>query len=155
MSKSISLVNSGYQMSSENSCCDLGSSGLLILPVPRKKIHCILPSSPWLADSKTNIPLGVLYIAGLLRDQGHEVVVTSMLDKRYEGNIHLQTLSWTATFICLVSVLLSSGRHLSLLLIFGIVLLTLSWSLEVLIPLMNRLRRRMPADSSSIITKEC
>jgi radical SAM superfamily enzyme YgiQ (UPF0313 family) len=57
--------------------------------IPRKKIHCILPSSPWLADSKTNVPLGVLYIAGLLRAQGHEIVVTSMLDKRYEGNIHL------------------------------------------------------------------
>ena len=68
---------------------NLTSSGLPIRPIPRRKIHCILPSSPWLADSKTNIPLGALYIAGLLREQGHDVMVTSMLDKRYEGNIHL------------------------------------------------------------------
>ncbi len=89
MGKSLSLVNSGYQMSGDSGCCEVTSSGLPIKPVPRQKIHCILPSSPWLADSKTNIPLGVLYIAGLLREAGHEVVVTSMLDKRYEGNIHL------------------------------------------------------------------
>lgn len=82
-------VNSGYQMSREGGACDLTGSGLPLKPVPRKKIHCILPSSPWLADSKTNIPLGVLYVAGLLREHGHDVVVTSMLDKRYEGNIHL------------------------------------------------------------------
>ncbi len=89
MSKMIKLATAGYQMS-DHSLCDTNlDSGLPILPVPRQKIHCILPSSPWLADSKTNVPLGVLYIAGLLRDQGHEVVVTSMLDKRYEGNIHL------------------------------------------------------------------
>jgi len=88
MSKILS-VNSGYQMSQDSACCEVTTSDLPILPVPRKKIHCILPSSPWLADSKTNVPLGVLYIAGLLREQGHEIVVTSMLDKRYEGNIHL------------------------------------------------------------------
>jgi radical SAM superfamily enzyme YgiQ (UPF0313 family) len=46
------------------------------------KIHCILPSSPWLADSKTNIPLGVLYIAAVLREKGHEVFVTSRLGCR-------------------------------------------------------------------------
>lgn len=89
MSKIIKMASSGYQMSDHSLCEKILDSGLPILPVPRKKIHCILPSSPWLADSKTNIPLGVLYIAGLLRDQGHDVVVTSMLDKRYEGNIHL------------------------------------------------------------------
>lgn len=89
MSKMIQMASSGYQMSDHSLCEKILDSGLPILPVPRKKIHCILPSSPWLADSKTNIPLGVLYIAGLLRDQGHDVVVTSMLDKRYEGNIHL------------------------------------------------------------------
>lgn len=89
MSKMIHMASSGYQMSDHSLCETILDSGLPILPVPRKKIHCILPSSPWLADSKTNIPLGVLYIAGLLREQGHEVVVTSMLDKRYEGNIHL------------------------------------------------------------------
>ncbi len=65
------------------------TSGLPIRQIPRRKIHCILPSSPWLADSKTNIPLGVLYIAAVLRDQGHDVVVTSMLDKRVEGRIAL------------------------------------------------------------------
>lgn len=85
----VSSLNSAYQMS-EGGCCDaVTSSGLPLRKIARRKIHCILPSSPWLADSKTNIPLGVLYIAGLLREQGHEVVVTSMLDKRYEGNIHL------------------------------------------------------------------
>lgn len=84
----IDLKNSAYQMSEVGSCAIEGS-GLPLRPVPRKKIHCILPSSPWLADSKTNVPLGVLYVAGLLRAQGHDVVVTSMLDKRYEGNIHL------------------------------------------------------------------
>jgi len=89
MGKSLSLVNSGYQMSGDSGGCEITSSGLPILPVPRLKIHCILPSSPWLADSKTNVPLGVLYIAGILRAAGHDVVVTSMLDKRYEGNIHL------------------------------------------------------------------
>jgi anaerobic magnesium-protoporphyrin IX monomethyl ester cyclase len=69
--------------------CEVTTSGLPIKRIPRKKIHCILPSSPWLADSKTNIPLGVLYIAALLRQEGHDVVVTSMLDKRYEGRISL------------------------------------------------------------------
>lgn len=89
MSKVISLASSAYQMSGEGSCATVTTSGLPLRKISRRKIHCILPSSPWLADSKTNIPLGVLYIAGLLRDQGHDVVVTSMLDKRYEGNIHL------------------------------------------------------------------
>lgn len=65
------------------------TSGLTPRRIPRRKIHCVLPSSPWLADSKTNIPLGILYVAAVLREQGHEVIVTSMLDKRYEGNIHL------------------------------------------------------------------
>jgi len=88
MGKIISLASSAYQMS-EPSACEVQGSGLPLGPVPPKKIHCILPSSPWLADSKTNIPLGVLYVAGLLRAHGHEVCVTSMLDKRYEGNIHL------------------------------------------------------------------
>lgn len=89
MSKIISLTSSAAQMSDLTVCDHVTSSGLPLLPVPRKKIHCILPSSPWLADSKTNIPLGVLYIAGLLREAGHDVVVTSMLDKRYEGNISI------------------------------------------------------------------
>lgn len=80
-------MTSAYQMSEP--CSLTTSSGLPIRKVPRKKIHCILPSSPWLADSKTNIPLGVLYIAAILREQGHDVVVTSMLDKRYEGKIEL------------------------------------------------------------------
>jgi anaerobic magnesium-protoporphyrin IX monomethyl ester cyclase len=88
--KMISLKSSDYQISAGGSCGDtISTSGLPIRKIARKKIHCILPSSPWLADSKTNVPLGVLYIAGLLREQGHDVVVTSMLDKRYEGNIHL------------------------------------------------------------------
>jgi radical SAM superfamily enzyme YgiQ (UPF0313 family) len=85
-----SLKASGYQISAAGSVGDdIRVSGLPLERIPRKKIHCILPSSPWLADSKTNVPLGVLYIAGLLRQDGHEVCVTSMLDKRYEGNIHL------------------------------------------------------------------
>lgn len=46
------------------------------------KIHCIIPSSPWLADSKTNIPLGVLYIAAVLREAGHDVSVTTRLGCR-------------------------------------------------------------------------
>lgn len=82
-------VASGYQMSEAGGCCTVTASGLPIRKVRRKKIHCILPSSPWLADSKTNIPLGVLYIAAVLREAGHDVVVTSMLDKRYEGRIEL------------------------------------------------------------------
>ena len=86
---SVSSLNSAYQMSGDGCCETVTTSGLPIRKIPRRKIHCILPSSPWLADSKTNVPLGVLYVAGLLREQGHDVVVTSMLDKRYEGNIHL------------------------------------------------------------------
>lgn len=89
MGKPLTMASSGYQMSDTSLCEHVSTSGIPIRKIPRKKIHCILPSSPWLADSKTNIPLGVLYIAGLLREQGHDVVVTSMLDKRYEGNIHL------------------------------------------------------------------
>ncbi len=89
MSKPLTMASSGYQMSDPSLCGQVTTSGLPIKKIPRKKIHCILPSSPWLADSKTNVPLGVLYIAGLLRENGHEIVVTSMLDKRYEGNIHL------------------------------------------------------------------
>ena len=89
MSKILTMASAGYQMSDSGLCGTLPSSGLPIKRIARRKIHCILPSSPWLADSKTNIPLGVLYIAGLLREQGHDIVVTSMLDKRYEGNIHL------------------------------------------------------------------
>lgn len=85
----VSSLNSAYQMSGEGCCDTVTTSGLPIRKIRPRKIHCILPSSPWLADSKTNIPLGVLYIAGLLREQGHQIVVTSMLDKRYEGNIHL------------------------------------------------------------------
>lgn len=88
MGKPLTMAASGYQMT-DTSCATVSTSGLPIRRIPRRKIHCILPSSPWLADSKTNIPLGVLYIAGLLREHGHDVVVTSMLDKRYEGNIHL------------------------------------------------------------------
>lgn len=85
----VSSLNSAYQMSGEGCCDTVTTSGLPLRKIRPRKIHCILPSSPWLADSKTNVPLGVLYIAGLLREQGHEIVVTSMLDKRYEGNIHL------------------------------------------------------------------
>ena len=48
----------------------------------RLKVHCIFPSSPWLADSKTNVPLGALYIAAMLREAGHEVFVTSRLNYR-------------------------------------------------------------------------
>lgn len=77
------------RQSTEESWPTFTASGLPVRKVPRRKVHCILPSSPWLADSKTNVPLGVLYIAGLLREHGHDVVVTSMLDKRYEGNIRL------------------------------------------------------------------
>lgn len=85
------LTSSAYQISGAGSVGgDIPTSGLPIRKIRPRKIHCILPSSPWLADSKTNIPLGVLYIAAVLREQGHEVVVTSMLDKRYEGNIHLR-----------------------------------------------------------------
>lgn len=85
----VSSLNSAYQMSGEGCCESVTTSGLPIRKIRPRKIHCILPSSPWLADSKTNVPLGVLYIAGLLRAQGHDIRVTSMLDKRYEGNIHL------------------------------------------------------------------
>jgi len=87
--KPLTMATSAYQMSDTSLCDAVPTSGLPIRQIARRKIHCILPSSPWLADSKTNIPLGVLYIAGLLRANGHDVVVTSMLDKRYEGNIHL------------------------------------------------------------------
>ena len=84
------LTSSQYQISTAGSCGEhVSTSGLPVERIPRRKIHCILPSSPWLADSKTNIPLGVLYIAALLREDGHDVGVTSMLDKRYEGNIAL------------------------------------------------------------------
>lgn len=48
----------------------------------RLKVHCVLPSSPWLADSKTNIPLGVLYIAAILREKGHDVCVTTRLNMK-------------------------------------------------------------------------
>lgn len=89
MGKTFSVVNSGYQMSGDSCSCEVTSSGKPYKHPGRLKIHCILPSSPWLADSKTNVPLGVLYIAAILRDHGHDVVVTSMLDKRYEGNISL------------------------------------------------------------------
>lgn len=70
-------------------CLVASTSGLPLKDIPRRKIHCILPSSPWLADAKTNIPLGLLYIAGLLRAHGHDVVVTSMLGKRTAGGITL------------------------------------------------------------------
>lgn len=89
MSKILTMASAGYQMSDTSLCGEMPGSGLPLRKIARRKIHCILPSSPWLADSKTNIPLGVLYIAGLLREQGHDVVVTSMLDKRYEGHISL------------------------------------------------------------------
>jgi anaerobic magnesium-protoporphyrin IX monomethyl ester cyclase len=89
MGKPLTMAASAYQMSGEGGCGTVSTSGLPLRQIRPRKIHCILPSSPWLADSKTNIPLGVLYIAGLLRAQGHDVVVTSMLDKRYEGHIHL------------------------------------------------------------------
>jgi len=52
-------------------------------------IHIVLPSSPWLADSKTNIPLGPLYIAAELRDAGHNVRVTSLLDRRHNDALVL------------------------------------------------------------------
>jgi anaerobic magnesium-protoporphyrin IX monomethyl ester cyclase len=87
--KRLPVLSSGYQMSEHGACDAVPSSGLPLRKIPRRKIHCILPSSPWLADSKTNVPLGVLYVAGLLREQGHDVVVTSMLSKRYEGHISL------------------------------------------------------------------
>lgn len=89
MSKILTMASAGYQMSDHSLCESVPISGLPLRKIARRKIHCILPSSPWLADSKTNIPLGVLYIAGLLRENGHDVVVTSMLDKRYEGRISL------------------------------------------------------------------
>jgi anaerobic magnesium-protoporphyrin IX monomethyl ester cyclase len=72
-----------------SSCPAPSSSGLPIRPVARRKVHCILPSSPWLADSKTNIPLGLLYIAAVLRDAGHDVLVTSRLDYHKVGTISL------------------------------------------------------------------
>ena len=91
MSNLKTLASSAYQISGAGTCgTTITTSGLPIRTIPRRKIHCILPSSPWLADSKTNIPLGVLYIAAILREQGHDVVVTSMLDKRYEGRITLR-----------------------------------------------------------------
>jgi radical SAM superfamily enzyme YgiQ (UPF0313 family) len=89
MGKPLTMAASGYQMSDTSLCSNVSTSGLPLRDIPRRKIHLVLPSSPWLADSKTNVPLGVLYIAGLLRAHGHDIVVTSMLDKRYEGNIHL------------------------------------------------------------------
>jgi anaerobic magnesium-protoporphyrin IX monomethyl ester cyclase len=54
------------------------------------KIHCVLPSSPWLADSKTNIPLGPLYLASSLRGAGHEVVVTSLLGRGHNDPVEFQ-----------------------------------------------------------------
>lgn len=54
------------------------------------KIHCVLPSSPWLADSKTNIPLGPLYLAASLREAGHEVVVTSLLGRGHNDPVEFQ-----------------------------------------------------------------
>lgn len=89
MGKPLTMISSAYQMS-EAGCCETPtSSGLPRRKIARRKIHCILPSSPWLADSKTNIPLGMLYIAAILRNDGHDVVVTSLLNKRYEGNVSL------------------------------------------------------------------
>ena len=83
------VLTSAYQMSGIGACDTITASGLPLKRVSRKKIHCILPSSPWLADSKTNIPLGMLYIAAVLRAAGHDVVVTSLLNKRYEGDATL------------------------------------------------------------------
>lgn len=80
---------SGYQMSDPGLCSAISSSGLPLKKTRRLKVNCILPSSPWLADSKTNIPLGMLYIAAVLRNEGHDVVVTSLLNKRYEGDVSL------------------------------------------------------------------
>jgi hypothetical protein len=86
----VSSLNSAYQMSGEGCCDTVSTSGLPLRKIRPRKIHCILPSSPWLADSKTNVPLGVLYIAGLLREQGHEIVVT----RRKIDHPHLADMSW-------------------------------------------------------------
>ena len=42
-------------------------------------IQIFIPSSPYLDDPLTNVPLGPLYVAASVRNLGHEVVVTSLL----------------------------------------------------------------------------
>ena len=44
----------------------------------RHRISCLIPSSPYLADQTTNPPLGLLSIAAVLREAGHEVSVTAL-----------------------------------------------------------------------------
>lgn len=46
-------------------------------------VQIFLPSSPYLGDPLTNVPLGPLYVAAGAQKLGHEVVLTSLL----EGNI--------------------------------------------------------------------
>lgn len=50
-------------------------------------VHIVLPSSPWLADSKTNIPLGPLYVASVLRNADHHVTITSRLGQPLQSPI--------------------------------------------------------------------
>ena len=59
----------------------------------------MLPSSPWLADSKTNVPLGPLYVAASLRDAGHDVYVTSLLGNRHNDVIRFGDLNADAHLI--------------------------------------------------------
>jgi len=42
-------------------------------------IQIFIPSSPYLADPLTNVPLGPLYVAAEVRHLGHDVIVTSLL----------------------------------------------------------------------------
>ena len=42
------------------------------------RISCLIPSSPYLADQTTNPPLGLLSIAAVLREAGHEVSVSPL-----------------------------------------------------------------------------
>ena len=42
------------------------------------RISCLIPSSPYLADQTTNPPLGLLSIAAVLRELGHEVSVSPL-----------------------------------------------------------------------------
>ena len=39
----------------------------------------IIPPSPGLADQRTNVPLGPLYVAAVLERKGHEVTLVSLL----------------------------------------------------------------------------
>jgi len=42
------------------------------------RVMCVIPSSPWLSDSKVMASLGVLFVASSLRKAGHDVTVLDL-----------------------------------------------------------------------------